>query len=139
MAIGIGHDRQDDYSATAVDFFMDLPIGRNGVTAQWNHTVWDGKTWLPTLLRQTTEFAEFGYRIGAYKISPMLRYEARKMDVPSVQNPDETKIGAGLAWWPKGHQNNLKLFYTRVEPKNVPGASLRSYDQFNLQWQVLFF
>jgi hypothetical protein len=141
MSVGAGYDRQDDYSATAFDVFVDLPIGENGIMGQFNHVMWDGKTWLPGLAKQTTDFAELGYRIGALKLSPMVRYEARKMDVPTptAAGCDETRFGAGLAWWLKGHQNNLKAFYIRVDPKNVSGSTaLKSYGQFNVQWQLLF-
>ncbi|MDP2875900.1 MAG: porin, partial [Holophaga sp.] len=137
LAIGAGHDRQDDYSATAVDIFMDLPLGQDGIQGQWNHVTWNGKTWLPTIKKQTTDFAEFGYRFGAVQLAPMVRYESKKLDVPTVGEPDETRVGVGLAWWFKGHQSNLKAFYTRVEPK-APGIhTLKAYDQVNLQWQWL--
>jgi hypothetical protein len=134
LSVGIGHDRQDDYSATAFDVFVDLPIGKNWVTGQFDHVEWDGKTWLPGLAKQTTDFAELGYRFAEYKLSPMVRYESKKMD-NSALNQDETRYGAGLAWWFKGHQNNLKLFYTRVDPKSDAN---KAYDQINLQWQILF-
>jgi hypothetical protein len=141
LSIGVGHDRQEDYSATAIDVHVDMPIGSNGIMGQLDHVIMDGGKWLPTLHKQTTDFAELGYRIGAFKLSPMVRYESRKMDVP-VADPnlcDETRMGAGLAWWFKGHQNNLKLFYTKVDPKNVDGSNtLKAYNQINLQWQVLF-
>jgi hypothetical protein len=71
----------------------------------------------------------------------MVRYESRKMDVPAADQNfcDETRTGAGLAWWFKGHQNNLKVFYTKVDPKNVDGnKTLKAYNQINLQWQILF-
>jgi hypothetical protein len=139
LSVGVGHDRQDDYSATAFDVIADLPIGKNGVMAQYDRVMWDGKTWLTGLPKQTTDFAELGYRIGAFKLSPMVRYESRKMDSPTTTNPDETRMGAGLAWWFKGHQNNLKVFYTKVDPKNVPGSNVyKAYDQINFQWQILF-
>jgi len=142
LSIGVGHDRQDDYSATAFDVYVDMPIGKNGIMGQLDHVIMDGGKWLPTLHKQTTDFAELGYRIGAIKLSPMVRYESRKMDTPTIAIPnsfDETRMGAGLAWWFKGHQNNLKLFYTKVDPKNVgENKTLKEYNQINLQWQLLF-
>jgi hypothetical protein len=139
LSVGLGFDRQDDYRASSLDVFMDLPLGTDGISGQWNHVAWDGKTWLPTLVKQTTDFAEFGYRFGTAKLSPMLRFESRKVDKPSATNPDETRLGLGLAWWFKGHQSNLKAFYTKVEPKAPGVTSLRSYDQVNLQWQWLLY
>ena len=139
LSIGVGHDRQDDYSATAFDVFVDMPIGKNGVMGQWDRVLWNGNSWLAGLPKQTTDFAELGYRIGAFKLSPMVRYESKKMDTPTKANPDETRMGAGLAWWFKGHQNNLKAFYTKVDPKNAPGSSTyKAYNQINFQWQILF-
>jgi hypothetical protein len=139
LSVGFGYDKQDNYSATAIDVFMDLPIGSNGVMGQWNHVEFDGGDWLPGLPKQTTDFAEFGYRFGQYKLSPMVRFESKKMDTPTEDKPDETRMGVGLGWWLKGHQNNLKLFYTRVSPKNVSGSTLhKAYDHIALQWQVLY-
>jgi hypothetical protein len=139
LSVGVGHDRQDDYSATAFDVFVDWPMGENGIMGQFNHVMWDGKTWLPGLAKQATDFAELGYRIGSLKLSPMVRYEAKKMDNEALSNLDETRFGAGLAWWFKGHQNNLKVFYTRVEPTSSASSSTwKAYDQFNVQWQLLF-
>jgi hypothetical protein len=142
LAIGVGHDRQDGYSATAVDVFMDLPIGNNGIMGQVNRVMWDnktksdGSTWLPNFPKQTTDFAELGFRFGKM-FSPMVRYEAKTYD-QSADGRDETIIGAGLAYWHRGHQSNLKLFYTRVTPKNPDGApTLNSYDRINFQWQAM--
>jgi hypothetical protein len=133
LSVGVGHDRQGDYSATAVDVFVDMPLGQDGVMGQLNHVTWDGGDWIP-LAKQTTDFAELGYRIGSLKLSPMVRYESRKMDTPTVAMPDETRMGVGLAWWFKGHQSNLKAFYTQVKPKDFGD----SYSQINVQWQLLF-
>jgi len=139
LSIGVGHDRQDDYSATAVDVYMDMPIGSSGIMGQWDHVIMDGGKWLPALPKQTTDFAELGYRIGTIKLSPMVRYESKKMDVPTLANLDETRMGAGLAWWFKGHQNNLKVFYTKVDPKNIgESKAQKAYNQINFQWQILF-
>ncbi|MDR2561557.1 MAG: OprO/OprP family phosphate-selective porin [Holophagales bacterium] len=141
LSIGVGHDRQEDYSATAVDVYMDMPIGSNGIMGQFDYVIMDGGKWLPTLRKQTTNFAELGYRIGALKLSPMVRYESRKMDIPlaDASSCDETRVGAGLAWWFKGHQNNLKVFYTKVDPQNVgESKTLKAYNQINVQWQMLF-
>lgn len=137
LAIGIGHDRQNNYKATALDVFMDLPLGQDGIQGQWNHVTWNGNTWL-AIEKQTTDFAEFGYRFGAIQLAPMVRYESQKMDTPTIlSGPDETRYGVGLAWWFKGHQSNLKAFYTRVEPKAHGASTLKAYDRVNLQWQWL--
>jgi hypothetical protein len=142
LSVGVGYDTQDDYSAMAFDVFVDMPIGNNAIMGQYNHVIWDGGDWLPTLVKQTTDFAEVGFRLGELKLSPIVRFENKTVDSPTLAIPNatsETRMGAGLAWWFKGNQNNLKLFYTRIDPKNPAGLNnLSAYDHVNLQWQVLF-
>lgn len=137
VSIGVGHDRQDEYKATAFDVFVDLPLGSNGVTFQANHYDWDGGKWI-NLPKQKTLFTEAGYRIGK-SFMPMIRYETRKPEKATATLPEETRIGAGIAWWLKGHTSNLKLHYTRVKSTAAGVANLKAYDQWNLQWQALYF
>lgn len=137
LSIGVGHDRQDEYRATAFDVFLDWPLGSDGITFQADHYDWDGGTWI-ALPKQKALFVEGAYRFGT-RFSPLVRYESRKPDKATVAVPEESRIGAGLAWWIKGHTSNLKLHYTRVKPTAPGVATLKPYDQWNLQWQVFYF
>jgi hypothetical protein len=136
-SIGVAHDRQDEYRATAFDVFVDMPLDSDGITFQANHYDWDGGTWI-ALPKQKTLFVEAGYRFGS-TFTPMVRYESRKPETATFALPDETRIGAGIAWWIKGHTSNLKLHYTRVKPSAPNVTNLIAYDQVNLQWQVFYF
>lgn len=45
---------------------------------------------------------------------PIARVERRWVKNPTTAVPDETRIGGGLAFWPYGHNINIKAFYTHV-------------------------
>ena len=45
------------------------------------------------------------------------------------------RISAGIAWWPMGHNLNVKLFYTYVKPSSPATA----WNQLNLQVQLYVF
>lgn len=146
FSIGAAVDKQDDYQSTALDAFLDWPMGSDTLTAQVNVVDWDGGDWLTKgltsaftpLAKQKTAFAEAGYRFGATKLSPYVRFETRSMYKPTSTVPDEKRTGLGLAWWFKGHTSNLKVYVQDIKPE-APGANLRSYKQANLQWQTFFF
>ena len=137
LSIGASHDRQDTYRSTSVDAFLDWPIGQDTLTIQANYVAWDGGTWA-SLPKQKTTFAEASYRFGGTQLAPYFRFEGRRMDQPVAATPDESRVGAGLSWWFKGHTSNLKLYLQNVKPE-APGSNLRSYTQANLQWQIFIF
>ena len=137
LSVGVGHDQQDDYKATAFDVFFDWPVGNDSVTFQADHWDWDGGTWIPTLTKRKNLFSEGGYRFGAANLMPYLRYETQRPDVETVAVPKETRVGGGLAWWIKGHTSNLKVQYLRIQP-SAPGVNLKDYDQVNVQFQFFY-
>jgi len=144
LSFGIGYDKQDDYTGTAFDVFFDWPLANKDViTCQVNRVQYDGKTWLPSLPKQTGTSAEAGYRISAINFSPIIRYEKKTFDVHTAANLDETRIGAGLAFWFKGNNANLKIFYNKIKPENVMvGTAMttqHSYNQMNVQLQYFIF
>lgn len=138
FSVGITHDRQGDYKATAEDVFLDWPLGEDVVTFQADRWTYEGTGfWL--LPKQNDLFAEGSYRFGASKLAPLLRYEKKSMETANLANPDETRIGAGINWWFKNHTSNLKVYWQRVKPE-APGVSaLHAYNQMNLQWQLFYF
>jgi hypothetical protein len=147
LSFGGFYDFQDHYKYFGGDFFLDLPIGHAGVlTAQADVVRWDGGTFLMSLPKHTAYMVEVGYLIGPLMLSPIFRYE--RLVGQSIPNPDptmppitdpsdptETRIGGGLAFWPYGHNSNLKAFYARVHYE--PGT--QDYNQINVQWQLYFY
>jgi hypothetical protein len=55
--------------------------------------------------------------------------------VPDPNNPSEDRYGGGLAFWPYGHNTNLKLFGAHVHRNPAP----HDFNQINLQWQLYFY
>jgi len=128
-SIGFSGDLQDKYKYFAVDGIVDMPLGPGVVTAQVNLAHYDGGTFIPTLIKQTDLMGEAGYNFAAVHVSPIFRFEKRMGSGTLV---DETRVGGGLAFWPYGHNTNLKAFFVNVKDS---GAA-KSFNQFNLQWQV---
>ena len=52
--------------------------------------------------------------------------------IADPSNPSEDRYGGGLAFWPYGHNSNLKAFFTRVH--RDPGR--HDFNVINVQWQV---
>jgi hypothetical protein len=140
VSFGAGVDHQDNYTAFAVDAFVDLPVGADVLTAQAaflrfanSDPPWIG---LPGGTDQSSVVFEAGYRLAALKISPIVRFEDQLYDgVGMADGTSLLRISAGLAWWPMGHNLNLKLFYTYVKPSSPNNA----FNQLNLQAQLYVF
>jgi hypothetical protein len=138
LSVGGSFDIQDKYKYFAGDVFVDMPLGPGVVTGQVNVAHWDGGAFIPGLIKQTALMGEAGYAIADIRVSPIVRAEKRfgtTGDTPATTIRDETRIGGGVAFWPYGHNTNVKAFYTHVK---TDGAA-RGYNQFNLQWQVYIF
>jgi hypothetical protein len=140
LSIGGSFDIADSgdtnaYKYFAGDVLVDLPMGPAGVlTAQVNFAHWDGGDAPQTvaLAKSNAIMAEAGFLIAAAHLSPIVRYERLLI---SGDNNDETYVGGGLAFWPYGHNTNLKAFYTYRKAQ----AAMDGGSQFNLQWQLYFF
>ena len=135
------------YQSWGGDLLVDLPLGPGILTAQANVVQWDGGTFLP-LPKDRAYMGELGYLIGPIKLSPIVRVEtlvaplvptdATMPGSPLIadpNNPSEIRYGGGLAFWPYGHNSNLKVFFTHVH-RNI---GLHDFSVFNAQWQVFFF
>ncbi len=133
LSVGASYDFQDNYKYWAVDGMLDMPAGPGVVTAQINVAQWDGGTFIPALPKQTAYMAEAGYLFSGAAVSPILRFE--RLYVSNAALPDETRYVGGVAFWPFGHNSNLKAFYSRI----VPSSGIHDYDRFNLQWQLYFY
>jgi hypothetical protein len=140
VSFGAGVDHQDNYTAFAVDAFVDLPVGADVLTAQVAFMRWmnSDPAWiaLPGGVDQSTVAAEVGYRLSALKISPIVRFEDQLFDAIGMADGNSIlRISAGIAWWPMGHNLNVKLFYTYVKPS----SPLEAWNQVNLQTQLYVF
>jgi hypothetical protein len=141
VSIGAGIDHQDDYTAFGADLFIDMPLGVDVLTAQVDFVMLDGKTWLagaagppmvPGVPKQTDLMGEVGYRIGAAKLSPIVRYEMQKINNGATTN----SFGGGLAYWYMNHNANVKVFYMNTKADTM-GA--KAINQINLQTQFFVF
>lgn len=141
LSIGGSYDFQDSYKRWSVDAFADLPAGPGVFTGQVNFVHADGDDFLvaamppPPLPKQNAIMGEVGYLIDAVNLSPIFRFEQQWITVNPDTTPTETRIGGGLAFWPYGHNINIKAFFQRVTPDPAPHA----YNQFNFQTQFYVF
>jgi hypothetical protein len=132
LSIGGSFDIQDEYKYFAGDVFADVPVGPGVVTAQVNVAHWDGGDFV-AMPNQTAVMAEAGFTINSVHLSPIVRFE--KLWVDPAAPPDQTRLGLGLAYWPYGHNFNLKAFYTR---RTTDGGD-HAANLFNVQAQFFVF
>jgi hypothetical protein len=134
LSLGVAYDWQSEYHHSSGDIILDMPVGPGVLTAQADLSHWNGGTWV-TLPRQSAFMSEAGYLIDAINVSPIFRYEQRWVDNQTAGVPDEKRVGGGLAFWPYGHNINVKAFYTRV----MPSPAKHDYNQVNVQAQLYVF
>jgi len=138
MQLGTPDSIQNGYQHYDFDGLLDMPMGPGVLTAQVDFNSWRGRDYA-ALPRQTALSGEVGYLIKAIKLSPILRAENRWVVRESVGQPDEARFGLGLAFWPYGHNINLKASYLRIVPNVRAPAAVHAYDAFNLQAQLYIF
>lgn len=116
LALGAALDAQGSYRGAAVDGFLSLPIGSNGLTAQANLIHYDGHALLPALPTQDAFEAEAGFHFTAAELTPWVKYEARRYDdaVKSAVFQDERRFQVGGTWYVMGNTLNLKAGYSRA-------------------------
>jgi hypothetical protein len=133
ISLGASYDTQDDYRTYAFDFFWDQPMfDGDGLTIQYDYVNWDGGDYLASFPAQTSTLFEIGYYFHAVKLTPYFEWLSRDYDPTELG--DEDRYQLGLAYWPRGHNLNFKLGFTRLEKD---GAKDR--DQVILQCQVFMF
>lgn len=150
LSIGGSYDFQNsftkDYLYLAGDAFVDLPVGPGVFTAQINVAHWNGNNFIPTVMvggqpgivlqDQTAVMGEAGFTFFAARLSPIVRVE--HIEGPGL--PPQDRYGGGLAFWPYGHNFNLKVAYTRIIQTQPPmSAPVHDANQVNVQSQVYFF
>jgi len=130
LAIGGSYETQEEYDSAGLDFFWDQPIGENhSFVFQADYVNLDGGTFLTALPEQTNYLIETGFLFGNVKLQPFVQYAAQNFDAAALV--DEERLTFGLGYFINGHNNNLKISFTRIEPDIGEGR-----DQINLQWQI---
>jgi hypothetical protein len=132
LAIGASYDVQEEYDSVGADFFWDQPVGESAFVLQGDYVSLDGGTFVTGLPEQTNFLVETGFYFSSVKLQPFLQYAAQNFDEAS--RIDEERLTVGLGYYINGHNNNLKLSYTKIEPD-----AGESRDQINLQWQIFQF
>ena len=135
LSFGITGDTQKSYHYYGGDVFADLPLGPGIFTGQVNVVHMTGGTFI-ALAKQTALMSEVGYNIGGLNLSPIVRVEHLWGGTSSggVTSADQTRAGGGLAFWPYGHNSNLKAFYMR----DTQTGTKHGANQVNVQWQLYF-
>ncbi len=114
LALGASYDIQEDYDATGLDLYLDLPTGSgDAVTFQANGVRFDGGDFLAALPEQDTLLVELGYYFSRCRLLPHLQWAERDFDLASLA--DQETLQAGLAWFFAGHHRHLKFSWTRLE------------------------
>lgn len=134
VAIGAGFDTQKEYHSYAADAFVEQPFnkGAHGLTAQFNWIRLNGGTFLTSLPKQDTFEVEAGVHIVKAKITPLIQYSWRNFDNPATK--DQSAWQAGLAYWIKGHQRNIKATAGQVRIDGQPSRL-----QVLVQLQLFYF
>jgi hypothetical protein len=133
VALGASFDQQEEYDSLAFDVFADLPLaGGNGLTLQADYMQADGDVFLASLSEQTDLLLELGFYIASSKLMPFVQYAEQDFDDPA--KIDQEKLSIGIGYFPSGHNHNLKLSFSQIEP--AVGDKL---DLINLQWQIFQF
>lgn len=137
LAIGGGFDMQagpgDNYQAFAIDGFLDYPLTDSvSITAQVDYFMYDGGQTFPTVVEQNAIFAEAGLYFKPLRIMPFVKFETQNFDPAAAV--DNTRYQAGFTYYISGHNANLKVAYSRLDP-DVGNAS----NQFTTQLQVFYY
>lgn len=132
LSIGASYDAQEEFSSYTGDFFFDLPVGKNGFTMQADLSHYDGDTFLTAIPQLDQMLVEAGFYFSGIKLMPFVQYAERDYD--AAGRVDEERLSIGLGYIVNGHNNNVKVSYTKIEP--AVGDSL---DQFLVQWQIFQF
>ena len=137
LALGGGFDMQagpgDNYKAWTLDAFVDYPVADSvSVTAQVDYFAYDGGQTFPTVAEQTAIFAEAGLYFKPLRLMPFVKFETQNFDAAAAN--DIMRYQAGFTYYISGHNANLKVAYSRLDP-DVGNAS----NQFTTQLQVFYY
>jgi hypothetical protein len=133
LGIGASFDRQDNYSANAVDLFVDVPVRKgNAWTLQADFIRYDGSSTFPTLPQQNAWLLESSVYIKKARLGPFIQFASRDFTKPGVA--DDQKMQGGVAFWILKHRINIKAGFARLFKTASPTRT-----QFVLQSQFFYF
>jgi len=117
LALGVANDHQQGFDAYTADAQLSVPVGKNAFNGILTLYHFDGGTTFTALPEQRDGVLQVGYYFAGPKVMPFLRYE--KQDFRSTANNarDNNREQLGLAYYPNGHNFNIKGAYTRVDPR----------------------
>lgn len=144
------------YKYYGFDGILDLPAGPGIFTAQADWVRWNDETGITiTSLNMVTSvptntalMVQAGYLFAPIMTTLYGQYEhlvapetagtdanGNSVLLPDATNPSENRYSVGLAFWPYGHNMNLKVLGAHVTRNPAPHA----FNQINVQWQLYFF
>ncbi|HEY2944765.1 MAG TPA: hypothetical protein VGN09_20185, partial [Vicinamibacteria bacterium] len=134
LTVGAGYDYQSDYKAFAGDAYFDRPLGPAGaLTLQGDLIHYDGGDTFVDLPKQNDYLVEGGYLFTKAKVMPWVKIEGQRFSsLHSTLNQD--RFQAGLSYFHRGHNVNVKAGYGRINPKVGKSTNL-----FTVQLQVFYF
>jgi hypothetical protein len=140
LSVGAALDAQSSYRGIAVDGFLSLPVGSDGITAQVNFIRYDGRELIPSLPEQETFEAEAGYHVNGPKLTPWLKFETRSYDAAarSASFQDERRFQVGGTWYVMGSNLNLKAGYGVAKLDRLDGSAL-TQNGFTFQLQAFYY
>ena len=140
LSVGAALDAQSSYRGVALDGFLSLPVGVDGLTAQANYIHYDGHELIPLLPKQNTLEAEAGYHFNGAKLTPWVKYESRSYDdaVKSLVFQDERRFQVGGTWYVAGPNLNLKAGYGVAKLDRL-GLEALSQNGFTFQLQAFYY
>ncbi len=133
IGIGASFDRQGDYSANSVDFFLDHPVNNgDALTLQADFIRYDGGASFTTLPKQNDWLLEGAYYFNKIKLGPFVQFASRDLSNPS--SLDDRKIQGGVSCWIQKHKMNVKMGYGKLLKDNSPDRT-----QFVIQTQFFYY
>ena len=120
LSLGASFDVQKSYKSWGGDLFYEQPIhgGAQGLTAQFDWVHRDGGDFLASLPKEDAYLVEAALHLGKGRFSPFVQYAIRDFSEPA--RGDQNSLQAGLAWWMKGHNRNLKASAGRLHTDGQP-------------------
>jgi hypothetical protein len=120
LGVGASFDVQEDYTSGGADLIYERPLagGEQGVTLQIGWQRFDGGDFLTSLPKQDAFLLEAGYHLGKGRFTPFVQYTTRDFDSGALR--DQDAFQAGVAWWLKGHNRNLKASIGRQHTSGGP-------------------
>jgi hypothetical protein len=132
VAIGATYDMQQQYKSYSGDFVVDVPVGKNAFTAQFDYTKFDGGATFKTLPQEDQYLGEAGFYFSSIKLEPFVQYAKLTYATETPTYLNQNKLMAGFIWWGNGHKFNIKVAAAQIKKDLTPDRK-----QFVVQWQVL--